>query len=100
MDFNELLKQASSMQENLKNKQEKLDNTVFEVNANGAIELKIKGNYEILDIKIDPDFLKEDVKFVEQTLLSAINQGLEKVKKEQEKMSSDLTSSINIPGLF
>ncbi len=95
MDFNQLLEQAQKVQDQLGKNMEELNSKEFEVNTNGAITVKIKGDYTITSISIDKDAL-EDKEMLESMLVACINKALDKIKKEQE----NIQQNISIPGIF
>ncbi len=95
MDFNQLLEQAQKVQDQLGKNMEELNSKEFEVNTNGAITVKIKGDYTITSINIDKDAL-EDKEMLESMLVACINKALDKIKKEQE----NIQQNISIPGIF
>lgn len=95
MDFNQLLEQAQKVQDQLGKNMDELNSKEFEINTNGAITIKIKGDYTITNINIDEDAL-EDKEMLESMLITSINKAIEKVKKEQE----NIQKNISIPGIF
>lgn len=96
MDFNDILAQASKVQAQLGKDMDELSNKEFEISANGAINLKIKGDFTITSINIDKDVL-DDKEMLEQMLVSCFNQAIKKIQKEQEKVQQQ---SISMAGLF
>jgi DNA-binding YbaB/EbfC family protein len=86
-----LLKQAQKMQKQMEAIQNELAETVLEVSSGGgAISIKINGQGAFQGIKIDPEFLKEDAEFVEETLLAAIQEAAEKAKETSEEAMSSV----------
>ena len=70
-----LLKQAQKMQKQMEGIQGKLAEQIIEVSSGGgAINIQINGQGEFQAFKIDPEFLKEDAEFVEETLLGAVQE--------------------------
>ena len=85
-----LLKQAQKMQKQMEAVQAELAKTILEVSSGGdAIKVKINGQGEFQGFKIDPEFLKEDAEFVEETLLSAVQEAAAKAK-----MTDDLLTQL------
>ncbi|WP_269522320.1 YbaB/EbfC family nucleoid-associated protein [Coraliomargarita parva] len=97
-----LLKQAQKMQKQMQAIQDELAERVFEVSSGGgAVEIQITGQGEFKGLKIDPEFLKEDAEFVEETLLGAIQEAAQKAKDESEEAMSALTGGMGgFPGLM
>lgn len=97
-----LLKQAQKMQKQMEAIQEELAETVLEVSSGGgAVTIKITGQSEIQSIKIDPEFLKEDAEFVEETLLAAVQEATAKAKETSEEAMSAVSGGMGgFPGLM
>jgi DNA-binding YbaB/EbfC family protein len=87
-----LLKQAQKMQQQMGAIQQKLAEQVLEVSSGGgAISIKINGQGDFLGIKIDPEFLKEDADFIEETLLGAVQEAAAKAKETSEEAMGAVT---------
>lgn len=81
-----LLKQAQKMQKQMEAIQQQLAEEILEVSSGGgAINIKITGQGEFREIKIDPEFLKEDAEFIEETLLGAVQEAAAKAKETSEE---------------
>ena len=55
---------------------------------------------EFKDLKLDPEFLKEDPEFVSEAILQAIVDASEQAKKKNDDAMSGLTGGMQMPGLF
>ena len=96
-----LLKQAQKMQKQMETMQAELAARQFEVsNGGGAVTVKVSGQGEVLAIKLDPEFLKEDVSLVEETILGAVREAAAKAKACHEEEMSKLTAGFSLPGLM
>ena len=97
-----LLKQAQKMQQKMEEAQASLSEEILEVSGGGggAISIKISGMGEFKDLKLDPDFLKEDPEFVSEAILQAIVDASEQAKKKNDEAMSGLTGGMQMPGLF
>ena len=94
-----LLKQAQKMQKQMQVAQDSLANTLIKVSSGGgAIAIEITGQGEFKCIEIDPEFLKEDVEFVQETLLLAIQEASSKAKEKQESLMGSVSGGVQ--GLF
>jgi DNA-binding YbaB/EbfC family protein len=95
-----LMKQAQKMQKQMQIVQEKLAEQVLEVSSGGgAVNIQITGQGEFKGIKIDPEFLKEDAEFVEETLLAAVQEAAEKAKETSEEAMGAVTGGMGgFPG--
>ena len=87
-----LLKQAQKMQKQMEVVQGQLSEKVLEVSSGGgAVNIQISGQGEFKGLKIDPEFLKEDAEFIEETLLGAIQEAAEKAKAASEEAMGAVT---------
>jgi DNA-binding YbaB/EbfC family protein len=95
-----LLKQAQKMQKQMEGIQAKLAEQVIEVSSGGgAINIKINGQGEFQGFKIDPEFLKEDTEFIEETLLGAVQEAAAKAKATSEDAMGAVTGGMGgFPG--
>lgn len=97
-----LMKQAQQMQKQMQSVQAQMAEKVIEVSSGGgAIHIKINGQGEFQALTINPDFLKEDVEFVEETLLNSIQEAAKKAKETSEEAMLDITNGLGggFPGL-
>jgi len=96
-----LLKQAQKMQKKMEALQEELAQKEIEVTSGGgAIKIVITGQSELKSLKLDPEFLKEETDFVEETLLAALQEANQKAKEVYEGAMGELSGGMSIPGLF
>ena len=96
-----LYKKAQQMQKKMADIQEELNNMEIEGKSGGdMVKVIVNGKKHLLSININPEILTTEKEMLEDLVLVAINQALDKVDKiSQEKMGS-LTGGMNIPGLF
>ena len=96
-----LLKQAQKMQKAMEAVQAELEMLTIEGSAaGGAVKATVNGQGTIKGIKIDPEFLKEDVESVEASILAAIEDAVAKAKAEGQTRMSNVTGGFSVPGLF
>jgi DNA-binding YbaB/EbfC family protein len=95
-----LMKQAQKMQKQMEGIQVKLAEQVIEVSSGGgAINIKVNGQGEFQAFKIDPEFLKEDAEFIEETLLGAVQEAAAKAKETSEEAMGSVTGGMGgFPG--
>ena len=95
-----LLKQAQKMQRQMESLQAQLETKEIEVTAGGgAVALKISTAGKLLALKLDPEFLKEDSKFVEETLLLALQDAVKQAKTQYDGEMQKITSAFQVPGM-
>ncbi len=89
------------MQQKMEEAQALLSEEIIEVSGGGgAVSIKISGQGEFKDLKLDPEFLKEDAEFVSEAILQAIVDATEQAKKKNDEAMSGLTGGMQMPGLF
>ncbi len=66
----------------------------------GAVAIKINGQGEFRSLKLDPEFLKEDAAFVEETILEAVKEAASKAKTVSEAEMQKATAGMSLPGMF
>ena len=73
-----MMKQAQAMQQKML---KEMDDLRVEASAGGGVvTVQMKGNHEIVAIKIDPEAVKEgDVEMLQDMIVAAINEGNRKV---------------------
>lgn len=101
-NMNNMMRQMQKMQKQMEEIQEKVNQTEVEASAGGGVVLvTANGKKEILSIKLDPEILDpEDVEMVQDMILVAVNDALNKASELQEKEMGQLTGGLNIPGLL
>ncbi len=95
-----LLKQAQKMQRQMESLQAQLETKEIDVTAGGgAVAIKISTAGRVLALKLDPDFLKEEPKFVEETLLLALQDAAKQAKTQYDAEMQKITSTFQMPGM-
>jgi len=96
-----LLKQAKKMQQKIEEMQKALETREIDVSSGGgAVQIKINGAGKFLAVKLDPQFLKEDAKLVEETLLNAVREAATKAKELNDSEMQRISSAFQVPGMF
>lgn len=97
-----MLRQAQELQAKLAKAQEELGDLIVEGSAGGgAVTVVADGHQNIRSIKISPDAVDpEDVGLLEDLILAAVNDSLEKSQKMAQDRLGSLTGNLKIPGLF
>lgn len=99
MNINALMKQAQKMQQDLNKAQKELNEKLFEFDsAGGAIHLSIYGNRKIEKITIDEDAIDpSDKEMLEDMIKIAINDAMNLIDNENEKITRSMTSGMRMP---
>src|SRR5438270_3923873 len=101
MNLNKLMKQAQQMQAQMAKAQSELEEKTVEVTAaGGKIKVTANGAGEILSIKIDQAIVDpNDVKFLEEAVLSGVQQAIEQGKALAQSEMKKITGGLGMPGL-
>ncbi len=96
-----LLKQAQKMQRRMETLQQELAEQVLETSSGGgAVKVSINGQSELLSLKIDPELLKEEPAFIEETILEAVKEATAKAKALYEEEMGKVSAGFQLPGLM
>jgi hypothetical protein len=98
---NDMMKQIQQMQAKLAEAQQKLDEMEFEATSGGgAVRVILNAHPSLKLIKINPEVLDpDDVDMLQDLIMAAMNDGLEKVRSGQMQQLAGLAGGLNIPGL-
>ena len=101
MKINNMMKQAQKMQAQMMEIQEKLAEEMVEGNAGGGMVKAIfTGQGDLVELKIDPEVIKpEDAEMLEDLVLIAVNDGLQKSKELANSRMGVLTGALGSLGL-
>lgn len=99
-----LMKQAQKMQRQMEEQAKEMEAKEFTATAGGgAVEATVSGTKKLLKIKLDEEVVDpEDVEMLEDLIMAAINEALDKVEAETSSAMSKLTGGMGggMPGLF
>ena len=95
------LKQAMELKKKLEQVQKELSKTVVEADAgHGAVKVSANGQQRVLSVKISPEAIDPSKpQKLEEMVVKAVNDALEKSQKAAAKQLSGLTGGLKIPGL-
>ena len=101
MDMQKMMKQAQEMQSKMQKKQEELKDKTVEASAGGGVvTVVVNGGQEVVEIDIDPEVLDpDDIEMLEDLVLAATNEAMNKAKDMMEQEMGQLTGGLNIPGM-
>ena len=98
--MNELMRQASRMQRKIDDVKTKIkDDEVAAKSAGDEVEVVVTCEGKLRGIKIDPDFLKEDVELALDAVCAAANAALDAADKRVEAEVNKITGGLKIPGM-
>jgi DNA-binding YbaB/EbfC family protein len=106
-NLNKMMKQVQEMQAQMMKAQEQLKHEVVEASAGGGmVTVKVTGDLEVKEIKIDPDALggseAEDLELLQDMVLAAVNEAIRSAQELANKRLGGLTGGLGelgLPGL-
>ena len=97
-----LMRQAQRIQQQMEAVQASIaQKTVETSSGGGAVKVVVSGDGQVKSVRINPDAVnKDDVAFLEELVVSAVNQGLEQAKELSNKEMGAVTQGFGLPGMF
>ena len=97
-----ILHQAQQMQAKLVKAQEELEKATVEASSGGgAVTVVVSGQQQLRSIKISSEAVDpDDIEMLEDLILTAVNEGMEKAKELAASQIGAITGGFNIPGLL
>jgi len=79
-DMQSMMKQAQQMQEQMG---KEMKNTIVDASAGGgAVSVKMRGDFEVVELTISPDLVKDgDVEMIQDLTVAALNEAHRKVEE-------------------
>ncbi len=101
MDMRALMKQAQQMQAKMEKAQKALESKEVTAEVGGGqIKVTMNGKHKVTNIFIAPESVDpEDVEFLQDLLVSAMNEAARMVDQLVEKDMGSVTGGMNIPGM-
>ena len=96
------MKMIQQMQNRMMKIQQELEGTIVQGTAGGGVvTVEVTGQREMKSIKIDPSAVDpDDVEMLEDLILAAVTDAMDKAVKLNEEKMSALTGGMKIPGLM
>ena len=103
-NLNQMMKQVQQMQADMAKAQEELKSEMVEATAGGGmVTVKISGDLEIQELKIDPGAVDpEDVELLQDMVLAATNEAIRSAQELAANKMGGLTGGLgdlDLPGL-
>jgi nucleoid-associated protein EbfC len=97
-----MMRQAQRMQQQMEAVQASLAAKTIEAQAGGgAVKVVVSGDGNLKSVKIHPDAVnKDDVGFLEDLVLTAVNQGIAQARDLSNKEMGAVTAGLQLPGMF
>jgi len=94
-----LMKQAQQMQKQMEEAQKELEATeVSGSSGGGMVTVVATGKKTVRSIKISPEILEEEPEMIEDLVVAAVNQALQKVDELTQSKLGSITGGMNLPG--
>jgi DNA-binding YbaB/EbfC family protein len=97
-----MMKQAQKLQSKMLKMQEELAEKSVESSAGGGmVKVVANGRQQVLSIELDKEVVDpEDVEMLQDLILAAVNDALNKAQEMVASEMGKLTGGMNIPGLM
>jgi DNA-binding YbaB/EbfC family protein len=96
-----LMRQANQLQMKMRKAQEELATREYQgTSGGGAVTVTVKGENQIIGLKINEDVMKSgDIEMLQDLILTAANDALKTAKETASAEMEKLTGGMNLPGL-
>lgn len=93
-----LMKQAQTLQENMRKAQEEMAQlTVTGQAAGGKVTVEMSGKHEVRRVHIDPALLKGDAEMLEDLVTVAANDAAAKVEAAMQQRYAGMAGGLGLP---
>ena len=95
-NMNNLMKQAQRMQRQMEESQKELEEKVFTGKAGGgAVEVSVKGNKQVVGVKLSPDAVDpDDVEMLEDMIVAAMNEAMKQADEASGALMNKMTGGL------
>jgi DNA-binding YbaB/EbfC family protein len=99
-NMNQMLRQVQQMQADMMKAQEELKNEIVEASAGGGmVTVKITGDLELRELKIDPEAVDpEDVDMLQDMVQAAVNEAIRSAQELAASKMGAATGGLGGPG--
>jgi nucleoid-associated protein EbfC len=100
-NMNQMMKQVQQMQAEMAKAQEELKTATVEASAGGGmVTVKMSGELQLLELKIDPEAVDpEDVELLQDMVLAATNEAIRSAQELANRKLGGLTGGLDLGGL-
>ncbi len=101
INYNQMMKQAQKMQQDLGKAQDELKNEKVDATSGGGmVKVTADGQGKVLKIEIDSEVVEsKDTEMLEDLVLVAVNEALAKSREVQEQKMREITGGASLPGI-
>lgn len=97
MNINMLMQKAQSLQKEMKKAEEEVSKMIF-TGKQPLVEVEVTGSKKVVSVKIEKNVSEDDMEMIEDMIILAVNEALDKASNEMEKRLSKYGQGL--PGLF
>ena len=95
------MKQAQQMQKKVAQIQSEIDALEIKGESGGGmVKVVVSGKKTLISVDVNPEIMKEDKEMLEDLILIATNNAIQKVDDISKEKMSSVTGGMNLPGLF
>jgi len=100
-DFNEIMKQARQMQEQMQKAQKEAAKLIL-VGESGAglVRVHMNGHHDVQKVELDADLLSEDKDVIEDLVAAAFNDAVKKLGERNQDSLAGMASGLKLPEGF
>jgi nucleoid-associated protein EbfC len=104
-DMNQMMRQVQQMQAEMAKAQEELKNETVEASAGGGmVTVKVSGELELLEVRIDPEAVDpDDVELLQDMIQAAVNEALRSAQElaaaKLGAATGGLGGGLGLPGM-
>jgi DNA-binding YbaB/EbfC family protein len=100
-NLNKMMKQLQQAQVEMAAAQEQLKHETVEASAGGGmVQVKISGDLQLTDVKIDPAALDpEDAEILQDMVLACVNDALRSAQQLAEQRMGGIAGGLGLPGM-
>jgi len=96
--FENLMKQAQVMQENLQKAQEEIAGIeVVGQSGAGLVKVTMTGKHDVKRVEIDPGLLADDREMLEDLVAAAVNDANRRLEEKMKEKMSDFAAGMGLP---
>ncbi len=100
-DFNEIMKQAKQMQEQMHKAQQELANRAVTGEAGaGLARVTMNGKHDVSSVFLDESLMKEDKDVIEDLMCAAFNAAVRKLEESNKEAMGNMMGGLNLPEGF
>lgn len=100
-NLGDIIRQAQTLGEDLKAKQEELARRTLDVSVGGdMVKMTFNGRSECLAVSIDPEVIdRDDPEMLQDLVQAAINEGVRRSQEMMKEEMARMAGGLNIPGI-